>query len=468
MALPSQPAVTTEERSSSEWSSSSLKGGRTARFAEATMIHSPSSPGDSGKSPFADPPSNSQTPPDVSDLGFGYVAASDPAKHASHHDIPANDQKGALKVPGTPGRTLNPLSPTFREEFFVEKQEKVTEKENQRDLRIKLRVRVAKVFLRFINLGCSMIVLTILGTTLTVFNATKSLPERNTSPPWEFGTNPWPQYLLLAVSCLSLIACLGVFWGYWRGGRRRAQKYAAYYSLLSVFLFIFQLVMWIVAAAIFEHSKATGDDKDLWGWACVHNEREQLFKDQIDYALLCRLQDWGLVCAVIEIVLEVFVLVIYGVIFYRFWSKRKLARSMDRRDRARTDLYIAQLRQNMDPNTPGFPTMPKAPFVSTSIPQDQYSAAENGQLCTTQFATPPTDFKKQSAFQLQPPPIRVQQASPQPVQSEFPPPPAPAPVPSAPNQHMGAAPGERTYESVPIPGAYAGPMSPSFPHGTHQ
>lgn len=87
-----------------------------------------------------------------------------------------------------------------------------------------------------------------------------------------------------------MIACLGVFWGYWRGGRRRAQKYAAYYSLLSVFLFIFQLVMWIVAAAIFEHSKATGDDKDLWGWACVHNEREQLFKDQIDYALLCRLQ----------------------------------------------------------------------------------------------------------------------------------------------------------------------------------
>lgn len=134
MALPSQPAVTTEERSSSEWSSSSLKGGRTARFAEATMIHSPTSPGDTGRSPFADPPSNSQTPPDVSDLGFGYVAASDPAKHVSHHDIPANDQKGSLKVPGTPGRTLNPLSPTFREEFFVEKQEKVTEKENQRDL----------------------------------------------------------------------------------------------------------------------------------------------------------------------------------------------------------------------------------------------------------------------------------------------------------------------------------------------
>ncbi|PYI10535.1 hypothetical protein BO78DRAFT_404010 [Aspergillus sclerotiicarbonarius CBS 121057] len=465
MALPSQPVITSEERNSSETSTSSLKGSRTTRFAEATMVHSPSGLEDTGKSPFADPPNQSQNPPDVSDVGFGYVAASDPAQHASHHDLPTPGPKSALKVPGTPGRTLNPLSPTFREEFYVEKQEKVAEKENARDLRIKLRVRVAKVFLRFINLGCSLIVLTILGTTLTVFNTTKSLPERNTSPPWEFGTNPWPQYLLLVVSCLSLVACLGVFWGYWRGGRKRAQKYAAYYSLLSIGVFIFDLVMWIVAAAIFEHSKATGDDKDLWGWSCVHNEREELFGDQIDYALLCRLQDWGLVCAVIEIVLEVLVLLVYAAIFYRFWTKRKLARSMDRRDRARTDLYMAQLHQQTGPNTPAFPPMPKAPFVSTSIPQDPYSAAENGEMCAPQFATPQNQAKSQPAFQLQPPPIRVQNATPQLAQAEFPP---PVSAPSAPNQHMGAAPGERTYETVPIPDAYAGPMSPSFPHGAHQ
>ncbi|PWY69593.1 hypothetical protein BO70DRAFT_299843 [Aspergillus heteromorphus CBS 117.55] len=464
MALPSQPTVTAEERSSSDTSISSLKESRTTRFAEATMVQSPGT-ADAGSSPFADPPNQSQTPPDVSDVGFGYVAASDPAQHTSHHDLPTPGPKSALKVPGTPGRTLNPLSPTFREEFYVEKQEKVAEKENARDLRIKLRVRVAKMFLRFINFGCSLIVLTILGTTLTVFNVTKSLPERNTFPPWEFGTNPWPQYLLLTVSCISLIASIAVFWGYWKGGHKRAEKYAFYYSAISIGVFVFDLVMWIVAAAIFEHSKAIGDDKDLWGWSCVHNEREALFGDQIDYALLCRLQDWGLVCAVIEIVLEVLVLLVYAIIFYRFWTKRKLARSMDRRDRARTDLYLAQLYQRSAPNTPGFPHMPKAPFVSTSIPQDPYSAAENGEACETQFATTQSQIKPQPVFQLQSPPIRVQHATPQPTQGEFP---APAATSGGPNQHMGAAPGERTYETVPIPDAYASPMSPSLPHGAHQ
>jgi len=38
-------------------------------------------------------------------------------------------------VPGTPGRTMmNPLSPTFREEDRLEKQEAKTDKEQARDL----------------------------------------------------------------------------------------------------------------------------------------------------------------------------------------------------------------------------------------------------------------------------------------------------------------------------------------------
>ncbi|PYH43437.1 uncharacterized protein BP01DRAFT_384629 [Aspergillus saccharolyticus JOP 1030-1] len=461
----STPTVADHRRDSPDSSTSSFQSPRVARFAETETIHSPAFAADLERSPFADPPEDSQTPPNVSDVGFGYVAASDPAHHASHHDLPTPGLRSALKVPGTPGRTLNPLSPTFREEFYVEKQEKVTEKENARDLRIKLRVRVAKVFLRFINFGCSLIVLTILGTTLTVFHATKSIPERNTFPPWETGTNPWPQYLLLGVSCLSLLACLAVFWGYWKGGHKRAEKFAFYYSSITVGVFVFDLVMWIVAAAIFQHSKSSGNNKDLWGWSCVHNEREQLFQDQIDYALLCRLQDWGLVCAVIEIVLEILVLLVYVIVAYRFWTKRKLARSMDRRDRARTDLYMAQLRQSA-PNTPGFPTT-KAPFVSTGIPhdaflQDSYSAAENGEVYATQFAYQPTENRTQAPFQLKPPPIRVQHATPQPVQEEFC---APALIPTNSSHHMGAAPGERTYEGVPIPVAYKSPMSPGFPRG---
>lgn len=128
------PPNAIQERKSSESSTSSLKACRVTRFAEAETIHSPAHAADLEQSPFADPPEAFQTLPNVSDVGFGYVAASDPAHHASHHDVPSPGLKSALKVPGTPGRTLNPLSPTFREEFYVEKQEKVTEKENARDL----------------------------------------------------------------------------------------------------------------------------------------------------------------------------------------------------------------------------------------------------------------------------------------------------------------------------------------------
>jgi hypothetical protein len=155
--------------------------------------------------------------------------------------------------------------------------------------RIKLRVRIAKVFLRFVSFGCSLIVLSILAVTLTVFNATKNLPLRNGLPAWAEGTNPWAQYLLLAMACVSLIACLLVFWAYGKGGHRRAEKAAVYYTAFSIGFFFFSLIMWVVGAAIYQHSKASGGGNDMWGWSCKHNTREQIYHE-IDYALLCRLQ----------------------------------------------------------------------------------------------------------------------------------------------------------------------------------
>lgn len=156
--------------------------------------------------------------------------------------------------------------------------------------RIKLRVRIAKIFLRFINFGCSLIVLSLLAVTLTVFNATKVLPTRNSLPAWAEGTNPWAQYMLLGMSCVSLFACVLVFWGYWKGGHRRAEKTAIYYTVFSICFFFFSLIMWVVGAAIYEHSKSSGNSKDMWGWSCAQNTREQIYHDVVDYALLCRLQ----------------------------------------------------------------------------------------------------------------------------------------------------------------------------------
>ncbi|OJJ46517.1 hypothetical protein ASPZODRAFT_142331 [Penicilliopsis zonata CBS 506.65] len=376
----------------------------------------------------------------ISELGFGYVADNDPLQRTP---------QSALRVPGTPGWALDLQSPTAREEYLLDKHEKASERQNAKDLRVKTRVRLAKAFLRVVNFSCSLIILSLLSTTLVIFNATKTLPERNNLPPWALGTNPWAQYLLIGLSCVSLLTCLVVFWGYWKGGHKRAKKLAIYYSVFSVCYFVFNLVMWVVAAAIFQNSKNTGNGEDLWGWSCKTNERYDLFEKEINYNLVCRLQNWGLVCAIIEVVIELFVILIYAVVFYRFYSKRRLMKTMDTRDRARSDLYLAQLRLQSAPNTPGFrmATTPKSPFFH----QDFYGGAPAGDNAHVQYATPQNPSKSPPAFHLQPPPIRIQGATPVVAQEGFPSQKEPVKEATEPSS------GKETYESVAVPGMYTTP-----------
>jgi len=183
------------------------------------------------------------------------------------------------------------------------------------------------------------------------------------------------------------------------------------------------------------------------------------------------------------------VIAIYGIVFYRFWSKNRLRKSMDTRDRARTDLYLAQLRTQSAPNTPGFAQTPRTPGFPTMIktPMDAYSAAEQGQGRATSptFITPTSAPSNTTAspFRLQAPPIRVTKATPtntagdgfspssasterypspsverypsppmMPTQRAMSPPMSPPPEERV-HEHMSAAPGETQYAAVPIPGA---------------
>ncbi|KAK2768759.1 hypothetical protein FQN54_000615 [Arachnomyces sp. PD_36] len=465
-------------RSSTSSIPASLKSPRAARFAEATTVDSPVD-GRAPKSPFSDPPAKINNQPSIADLGFGYVADNDASRHVTAPDTahvpptPASPLKSALRVPGTPARTLNPLSPTFREEQILEKQEEKTEAENAKDLKVKIRVRVAKMLLRGVNFSCSLIVLALVASSFVIFNATRHLPPRNDLPAWASDTPIWPQILLITIASISLVFCLGVFYGYFRGGHKRAEKVAVYYTVFSVFFFAFSIIMWAVGAAVLQNSKNSSDNQDMWGWACVDNERRHLFEDDVQYSLVCRMQDWALVCCIIEIVVEILVIAIYTVVFYRFWSKRKLRKSMDVRDKARSDLYLAQLRSQSAPNTPGFtPGFARTP-MSPAFPgyqQDDYSKAEEGEYYSTQYATSKTQAASSSTpkptFQLQPPPTR---STPKHTQEAF-----RSSLPASPsatteniNEHVAAAPGEQTYESVPIPGSHATPMSPSFPSSVH-
>ncbi|KMP05854.1 hypothetical protein CISG_08779 [Coccidioides immitis RMSCC 3703] len=408
----------------------SLNSPRTPRFTEATSVDSPV--GSSSRSPFADPPTRgeSSSEPNVSDLGFGYVADNRPSNHASgpgaglRSNPPNSPLKSALKTPGTPGRLVNPLSPTFKEEQILEYHEKETEEENAKDIFRHLQLHKE---------SCVQEQLYALG----------------------------PEYEPLASDCYPRYRVyFSLLMSYCRGGHRRAEKIGVYYTVFGACFFAFTIVMWVVAAAILQNSKQSGNDKDLWGWACKENLRSELYSDIVDYALVCRLQDWVLVCIVIEVVVDTITVAIYAVVFYRFWTKHKLRKSMYARDKARSDLYLANLRSQTAPNTPGYPLSPGSMhFPKATI--DAYSAAENGEQCKPQFATQFTPTSNQP-FQLQPPPIRVQAPTRESSPTDGEPPTSPGLVQIV-NQHVGPAPGEKQYGSVPIPESYSSPInSPTF------
>lgn len=316
-----------------------------------------------------------------------------------------------------------------------------------------------------------------LGSTFAIFNATKAIPPRNSLPPWAPQQQIWPQVLLLSIACVSLLMGIIIFYGYWRGGHRRAEKAAVYYTAFSIGFFIFSIVMWVVGATALQVQKNNSSNKDMWGWSCVNNQRKSLFENEISYDLICRLQNWSLVCAIIEIVVEVITIMVYGIIFHRFYSKRKLRKSMAARDRARSDLYLAQLRSQSAPNTP-------APFSPRDggwkAPTDYYAKGPDVEEGEVRYID--ADQKAQPApFRLQAPPIKVTGATPKMQQLGFTPVETTTRTPSPPQEldqrsplmgemprevqqeHFSAvAPGEQVYDSVPIPGAYEAPMSPGY------
>lgn len=341
------------------------------------------------------------------------------------------------------------------------------------------------MLLRGVNFSCSLVVVSMLAATFTIFRATRALPPRNGLPPWAPKQKIWPQVTLMVIAAITLLASIIVIYQMFKRGNKRAEKAAVYYTVFAAAFFIVSIVLWAVAAGVLQGTRQNSDNKDMWGWACVNNERKKLFENDVSYDLICRLQNWSLICCLIEIVVETITIAIYGIIFYRFYSKRQLRKSMATRDRARSDLYLAQLRGQSAPNTPGFPaangnTYPLSPRDGGwRAPTDDYyaagPAAEEGKIQYVDPSAPKTSTPK--PFQLQPPPIRVTNATPKMAQAGFEQG-SVTPTESGAvregrgelmidEQHQGhfdqRAPGEQVYESVPIPGAYASPVGANFP-----
>ena len=265
-----------------------------------------------------------------------------PAAPLSAH-LPRSASIGPLSagLPRTPG--------TAKEADRVEHLELKARKHDRKDLAIKLKVRLAKVVLRSINCACSLVVLALVASTFAIFYATRHMAKRNDAQPWATDTPQWPQIVTLVVACISL--CLGLFimYSYWRGGHNLAEKAALRATVIAGALFLLTVIMWASIIGIMQAARGSNDGKDIWGWACNDNTRRKLFQDSIDYTLVCRQQDWVVVCAIIEISVEFLAIMVYLFAFWRiFYSKRKLRKSMNLRDEARASLWLAQLKERGD------------------------------------------------------------------------------------------------------------------------
>jgi hypothetical protein len=146
---------------------------------------------------------------------------------------------------------------------------------------------------------------------------------------------------------------------------------------------------------------------------------------------------------------------------------------MDMRDRARTDLYLAQLRTQSAPNTPGLksPGLYSNYALSPRFPPTTYKSLgdieESPFTPGVQAAEPQSAFGGQQnagGFKLQAPPTKAPSATPKLGSGGFTESPR-APTPPTQNTlgHGPVASDEPTYDAVPIPGAYAGQAIKSPP-----
>lgn len=149
---------------------------------------------------------------------------------------------------------------------------------------------MAKMCLRGVNFSCSLIVVSMISATFTIFNASRNLPNRGKLSPWAPKQQIWPQITLLCIASVSLVMAIGILYAYWRGGHRRAEKAAVYYTVFAIGFFFFSIIIWAIGAAILNEQKRHGKNKDMWGWACKEGKRKEVFGDNVDYGLVCRMQ----------------------------------------------------------------------------------------------------------------------------------------------------------------------------------
>ncbi|KAI5779146.1 hypothetical protein EDC01DRAFT_672272 [Geopyxis carbonaria] len=180
------------------------------------------------------------------------------------------------------------------------------------DQTLKLAIRILKFASRLLSLACSTIVIGLSATSFHIFLTTRHLPARSGAPAWARPTHLWPQILLLVLAVISFAVSSLVLASYVRG-HRRAERMSWLATAVSAASFVGAIVVWAAAGAGLQTWRRGQGGRDMWGWACDGGSKHaRLFAGDVDYALVCRAQDWNFVCAMIHVAAESMAAAVWG------------------------------------------------------------------------------------------------------------------------------------------------------------
>ncbi|KAF8540696.1 hypothetical protein BDD12DRAFT_832417 [Trichophaea hybrida] len=202
----------------------------------------------------------------------------------------------------------SPTSPEFVPPEGLQKQ----------DLTLKLWIRILKLISRILSLACSGVVIGLSITSFQIFLSTRHLAPIDGFVPWARNTPLWPQILTLIIAIISFIAALVVILGYLFRGHRTAENLSRYTTITTILGFVAWIVIWAAAGASLQKVRDSSRGQDIWGWACAkQTKHHELFNDRIGYDLVCIMQDWNFICAIIHVGTVVFSAAVWAFALWR-------------------------------------------------------------------------------------------------------------------------------------------------------
>lgn len=151
-----------------------------------------------------------------------------------------------------------------------------------------------------------------------------------TRGPWALDSSVWSTYLLLATSVITFIGNLITLASYCKGVKsaNRANDTA---STISYIIFAIHALAWVATAAAYRVAK---NGSDLWGWSCKGQgivELQESFQGVVNFRKQCRVQGGSWIISVLEAIVGVLAVIIFGLAYKRLSIQRKMGTSREGR-----------------------------------------------------------------------------------------------------------------------------------------